>query len=417
SLIKDEYIPKQTPSSISKQLFKLSLPSLIKLVYLWLQSSACKPHEHTGNRAAEEKDNTDYIYTIYEHDSFISNKVPKKTIIDRIVSYDWRAGLNFQQLSQLECQLLFDQPHSHSWVCSKFQNANNQDFIPLIEPNFLVQNIHSCFYPMFKAHVHITKHPNLSLIIIRIQFFEGDSHIILNQANPFGKAHWIALPLSSPYIFHKAKSDIFSRLVIQAFEKTFGETEQGFIKVTLLEMLPINSLESLMKFKGASRSTKAMGPWSVYADNLIDDSPLERPKLKSDIYRHKSIISTIATRNLSHTEQIKQLANLRFTGRTHSIEQGSSSRAPLSMAEFKIEGRYQEKQPTVNYTQSNRLPANDKKISKNFSPVFTLRLEGTDIFGGLHELALEAIADSKHLPSYLTGEDGVTAGLVRKGKL
>ena len=52
-----------------------------------------------------------------------------------------------------------------------------------------------------------------------------------------------------------------------------------------------------------------------------------------------------------------------------------------------------------------------------WSPNVRITFQGTHVFAGIRQLVEAGIIDGERMPGWMTGEDGVTAGVVRHGRI
>lgn len=301
-------------------------------------------------------------------------------------------GLNLLQVAQVQCKSLLESSRdTHNWTYSTLYSAG-VEFVPTIDPSSFIKSLNKALYPMVIGHMYTMTYDELSLVIVRIQIFEqkyGNA-----ESNPFSPLRpiYLAFPNSSPHVLHTWGDDVYITSVFHTLAEVLSRPGRPvtYKKSTLL---PTKDLTTFATLKGVSRHSSALGPWSVYAENLVDVSPLNMFQSTEKKQRRLSATDDSIQKRI-------RLANTRFTGRPdggptkQQREDGKEfeSRFPISMAEFKITD-----------------PLDDTLTH----PSITIRLEGKDVFAGLYELAVDHSDDIEKLPEYLTGEDGVTSGIVR----
>lgn len=417
------YIPSYSTESLITILDRLSTESLYQLCIHWTKSVNTQPYVPK-----------DSIYTqqglcnklIKEIKSLLRNTHSGKTDIIRKITYEyWSDGLNLLQLAQIDCQLIIDGSGHFYWHFSRILDVEGNEFCLDVDPQLFAQDVASKLSKLYFTYVYILKHPRLSLHIIKIQVFDlNQKDGLLDPDKPqvsSYRPYFICLPTETTYIFHSVShDDVVCKLIMQTIEQCLPTHEQNQLKLdTPSDQKPIASLETIYTLKGSSRLGKTLGIWSPYADGVIDIAPLGVLDKHSTLQEHSN------DKEDTIEAKLQDIASLRFHGVTNDVnspnrgskkrqfaaidesEANSSrshfaSRIPLQHAEFVI-------QEPMN--QSTLIRSNIK-----------LKLSGTDVFGGLHELSV-ATSDSKkmiinpeEIPHWLTGEDGATFGHIRDGK-
>lgn len=243
----------------------------------------------------------------------------------------------------------------------------------------------------------------LQIRFVRVQIFEAKSVTALLSSSVVDRYNaappvYLAFPDSSPHIVHSylPSDNVYMKTVFQALSIVLGQNSKP-LHIKRSSEIPVKSLTALTILKGTNRGAKAQGAWGIYARGEADtqNSPLEplseskkrcaEDQLKKDLQRPKSDMST---------ESLEKLTNLRFYGSVE-MPQDMDTNVQFSSAEFAIKSIYEGK--------------------TNFTPTITLRLQGSDVFQGVKDLALNRIVDITTLPGWLTGEYGTSSGTIING--
>ena len=109
-------------------------------------------------------------------------------------------------------------------------------------------------------------------------------------------------------------------------------------------------------------------------------------------------------KRLMSNKSLVKLANERFHGDSEYMEDKEEitecTNVQFSSAEFSIKSRYR----------------GSGRNNEPFIPNITMRLQGSDVFGGIKELALKRIVDITKIPGWLTGENGASSGAIVNGR-
>ncbi|TID22571.1 hypothetical protein CANINC_003346 [Pichia inconspicua] len=300
------------------------------------------------------------------------------------------------------------------------------------------------------------------------------------QCKPQVRSHkpfYVLLPLNSPHVIHSPynSDNIAAKLVMQTLETSLmhiysKERSMARKSVKLMKnpisaisvdqkikifkdcdiVKPIKNLNSMFMLKGLTRFGSALGAWSPYASGDVDIDIL------GDEYRHLIINPEDYVDLTSETDdeadsdvvddsndkgtivKIKErlvVSDLRFKGTVRRIDLDTMLNSNVSKNVLNNHGEMDINEENFITNESNRL--NDKYASiipiqetkfeveseivsmsqeaKRFN--FKLELFGTDVFGGLHELAAKGIVDPYTVPDWLTGQNGPSGGCVKKGRL
>lgn len=253
---------------------------------------------------------------------------------------------------------------------------------------------------------------------------------------------------------NRPKSKQISSIVSQDRVKIFKDADVS---------TPIRNLNSIFILKGISRFGSSIGPWAPYADGIVDMGIFENELKHIAIQPEKFIDLTddIGTDNNSALKERKIVAALKFKGSVskvkskklfetgeldldssevfNNVDQNNietilidddendaivkddvgktidayASLVPIHESRFQIEDDI-----VINLVNKEKDSKKQKPIAKSERCKFNFQMDllGSDIFGGLHELAVRDIIDPYKVPDWLTGETGSSGGIVKKGK-
>lgn len=364
------------------------------------------------------------------------HKSTKSQIIDKILYDFWAGGLNLLQLAQIDCQLIVDNPNAYFWVLSSVKDAWDKETPISLDPPSFLKKMAQHLSDIFMCYIYVCTHPEMPLVIIRIQVFDllpGNlSGRVRNRAErphiTSHKPYFLAVPSNSPHIIHSPGNDVVSEVVLQVVESSLPSDSRNFLRLERSgSQKAVRSLESMHILKGSSRFANCMGAWAPYADGVADISPLAK------LDEHAVVKGPLALQQCDTKEQRREkLANVRFKGTSsgqlvsdrlydHSkplkqkkrqnddIDDDRRSRirpdnkyrsiAPIRYAEFEIQ---------------EPLCDEDDELSH-----VVVKLVGNDVFAGLHELSVQKrtdVVDPETLPGWLTGEEGLSCGVVKNGQ-
>lgn len=410
--LSNTYIPPLPPKTTFQILNRLATKSLYDLSELWARWA---PTQRQLTR--EEKDDglTQSQMSEIVVESIRSMREKKQTkvrLINAILVDFWRTGLNLLQLAQCDIQYIVDKPNNYSWISStaKFTNGENYTF-SLDSQVFLDRLVHE-LGSLYLVHVYISKHPHFPLTLVRVQLF--DTGVMKRESRSKSKSpdifsrkpYYLAIPLSSSQIIHGETRDQLSKLILQAVERSISSSVKQ-IRLSPNTEAPVKNLESMHIFKGVSRFSQSIGPWAKYADGTVDRSPLADPK---EVETEQPVLDEESER--------KAIANIRFKGSAEPLQPDRlfEDTRPVKQRKLEhlVENRNYDKSQysSIAPIQFARFDLSDRECSE---VNIRMRLRGNDIFGGLHEMCARGDADARRIPSWLTGEEGMSSGVITDG--
>ncbi|VEU22425.1 DEKNAAC103314 [Brettanomyces naardenensis] len=460
-ILSNTYVPPLRPSIIAKELTRLSSESLFNLVDLWFtlpvtQPTPSKRQRRTG--ITQIKLIQDYRKIVYNVRH--AKSAPKRKLIDRILVDFYPNGLNALQLAQMDIQLMVDKPNLYSWVSSMAKIVSKvgpidelkdslDDFIFSLDSQSFLDHLIRNLANLYLTHIYISRHPQLPLIIIRIQMYEyvhlkrarrrNISGNLVNGDNPdiiSRRPYYLAIPTSSPNLIHSVSNvdDLASKLILQSVETTLSCSIHQ-VKLVRNKEAPLKTLEAMHILKGVSRFGNTLGSWAPYADGTVDIGPLGRP------VEHAILKPSNAgqyDQPSSEREERKAIAALRFKGSLNTElksdklfedKMSSNKRQKKDISDKENEEDEEGDLDDTNeyasivpiqtgefYVQNSLKKKYNGEVRSNDPPNVRIRLFGADIFAGLHELAVEGVVDPRTMPSWLTGEEGLQHGIIKEGE-
>jgi central kinetochore subunit Mis15/CHL4 len=468
-------IPSSNPSVV-KSLFRLSRPSLLAIVLDWLDErnqDMTAPHlaeddgqkrEYDLHPAALSLEELREIYTDLQ-----ARKGSKREVVDRILEGDWRHGITLYQLAMLDMQYLYDHPTSQKWTALKVvrlatehsTTTDNKTSMPRFHPSTFLQNMQKEILPDVKAHYNLDRHPTLPLWILRIYVVDSPYNSLLAfqpSSNTFdaSKVFYIAFPDASPFVHvslttatGSAQGSIsdnksLRKLTLDGIPKAFSKPRERYkLESTSLSA---RNLEALCEKRGGDRTNAAGGGWGQYAEET-KDNPL-------DIQLHRSSSDQTTDENMDESvmkraegmkrkreddeviiKRRKLVAKGRFgnsavpndgkgierldvrleevypSSSTDSISVEISPGPNDATDSRKAKGR----RSTISTELDRRDP--EEEDDGEWRPDIRVTFQGSHIFAGIRELVEQGVVDGERMPGWMTGEEGVSIGIVREGRI
>lgn len=436
--LSDDFVPQIERNIIMRKLLKLPLPVLCHLVSHWAMKYG-----------TELKLDLESLNSTL--DSLRKRKVKRRVLATRILLEYWPKGLHLYQLAQVDCYLLVHRPNSYYWNSSTAWNAKNEKSIVQLDFDRFVTNFRIDLQKFYLSDVHTFRHPDLPLMILRVQLFDYNNAFISKSPNlnlngdrvlphPAPRSdlssglqlisrspYYIAFPMNSPNIIHSPDDDSYAKLIMQSVQKNLSDREPIILRIN--QSNTVRSLEAVQLLQGVSRYSNSLGPWACYADTSFEITPLSkieehqsikgkrvlvRDDLPDDSVSHevirlrheKAMIrfkgSKVGVRNRKAYE-LK-----RFTNRIHNPDKEISNPPIINPQAI---SKYSSLVPVekVDFTFKSEKPESNGNISIKF------KFRGKDVFGGLHELCDKQLINVDKVPGWLAGENGVDSGFVVEG--
>jgi len=460
-----QLIPATHPA-VFKTLHRLSRPSLLSLVLDWLDE---RNQENTGpyllsqNDADDAQDTYPPVTSLHAlreiYTDLQAKKGSKRDVVDRIIEGDWRDGISLYQLAMADMQYLYDHPASQKWTALKIVRLNPSEdkkppSIPRFHPATFLQNLQREVLPDVKAHYNLDRHSTLPLTILRIFILESPYNTTLalqsrQKAFDSSKTFYVAFPDCSPYVYVSlaaptipgatADNKSFRKLMLEGIPKAFSKPRERYkLESTSLSA---RNLDALVEQRGGGRTNAAGGGWSVYvSDSKATANPLnlqqptpeasvpeEGPEEPTSLGMKRKRVS-----DASVLKRRKLLATSRF-GSTGLPNDGKG----IERLDIQIQDTFPSKtpveeediwnpdpSPTSNQHKKGRRSTinferhDDEEVQTDgWRPDVRITFQGQHVFAGIRKLVEEGVVDGEKMPGWMTGEEGVSIGVVKEGRI
>lgn len=347
--------------------------------------------------------------------------------------------------------------------------------VPRFHPSSFLQNLQAQVLPDVKSHYSFDRPKDMALLLLRIFILDSPYNSKLATSAAGGDASrtlYVAFPDGSPHIYiskpqsigSTASSDTKSlqALIIEGIPKALSRPRRRYtLKTTSLSTRHIHEL---LDRRGPGRTNSAGGGWSIYADEKKKGSPLgtllpspplseadDRTSTKrlgqGQAFRDRAV-SPDTARYERRVKRARMIAQARF-GDSARIDDGKGvERFDVVIDDpFHVEtenvndhGEDREKEPDASHSRpqdiSARRSATDMAFDRvreeddeggggddfdgddrTWRPSIRLTFHGPHVFAGVRQLVEAGIIDGEKMPGWLTGEEGVTIGAVRHGRI
>jgi central kinetochore subunit Mis15/CHL4 len=443
-----------TNSYVIKTLSKLSRPSLLSLAASWcapeLQDS-CAPfilaegEDEASGAAYDAATSLSQVEGLYSED-LPSRKGTKREIVDRILAGDWRHGISLYQLAMTETRYILDQPSSNRWTAFKLQRHDGEPEtnLPCFNPHSFLRNLQQEIAPLAKAHYALSTPPEFPGTVLRIYLHDtpyntqsavrSSSKFSSSSRASINKSMFVLFPTGTPYIYVSlsstgssiidADSKSLQKFIVEAIPKALSSPGERY-KLTSTA-LTTRSLTALLAHRGAERTNRVAGGWSIFADEKTNMNTLNYTKLedvKLSIPEDQDAMD-VEEKELGKSRGIKRSLSFSHTKPTSSLP--SPQRKRLKLVAAGRFGTYGLPDDGNNFNRldvrttdsfSRRPGMEDEEDEDAFRPNVRLSFQGSHVFAGIRKLVELGTVDGEAMPGWMTGEAGVSIGTIKDGRI
>ncbi|KUJ06581.1 CHL4-domain-containing protein [Mollisia scopiformis] len=472
-----QLVPSTHPA-VHRTLLRLSRQSMISLVLDWLDE---RNQENTAPYllSSDDEDNDENDDDLYPPASSLAalreiytdlqgRKGGKRDVVDRAIEGDWRDGISLYQLAMADMQYLYDHPSSQKWNALKITRLTNDQektspSIPRFHPATFLRNLQQEVLPDVKAHYNLDRHATLPLLILRVFIVESpyNTSLALQSVNQnsildSNKTFYVAFPDSSPHVFVSATFNAQSssrgpssnnkslrRLILEGIPKAFSKPRERYTLQST--SLSAKNLEALVEKRGGGRTSAAGGGWSVYAeekhgkDNPLNTQlPTPEASILDDVESNTKEEEKGLKRKREEAHDVVKRRRLVAQGRFGNTAKADDGKG-IERLDIRVEDLFPEadaaEEEDLNLDDSAR-DRNSKRKGRRSSisieldkaeeddvqadgwrPDVRITLHGSHVFAGIRDLIEAGIVEGEKMPGWMTGEEGVSLGVVRDGRI
>ncbi|KAH8892015.1 CHL4-domain-containing protein [Thozetella sp. PMI_491] len=342
--------------------------------------------------------------------------------------------------------------------------------LPIFHPQSFLQTLQTQVLPDVKVHYCFDRHGSLPVTLLRILVLDSPYNTTLALQDADGRAGsfdssrsiYVAFPDSSPHVYiSKAQTNVMFQpgdaktlhnLIIEGIPKALSRPREHFtLKPTNLST---KNLAELVDRRGPNRTNRAGGGWSFYSDKMQHLSPLvtvlPTPPLSDESSDSRKPRGASRKRALSPgsrqderlAKQAKLIARARF-GDSNKLDDGKGvERVDIALQDpfpdtNGAEDRDAEPREGVSQVRRPSRKAgrrSDVEVAlergreaveeegggesdESWKPEIRLTFHGVHVFAGIRRLVEQGIVDGERMPGWMTGQEGVTVGVVRSGRI
>lgn len=439
-----------------------------------------RPHDYDDSMY-EASQSLEDLRDIYSSMREAGNKGSKREVVDRILEGDWRMGLTLHQLAMADMQHLQDRPLSLRWtafqvVALKMVDAVEQDgadgelslevdreslAVPRFHPTTFLRNLQARLPPDVKTHCTFDRHPTLPLLLLRIFIFDSpySTNLVAGDSIPpnfdASRTVYLAFPDGSPYVYVSNAAAVtgtaltsevksLRAMVVEGIPNALSKPRERYtLKST---SLATKNLDELVERRGGGRGNAAGGGWTFYADMRTKESPLDVNLPTPPLSDEDADGVGAKRRGGWQTEEQKAQKRRRLVaqgrfGDSARIDDGLG----VDRVDVVIEDPFPSAAVAASDVRSRREETSSKRTGRRSTldaalqqemelcedeeddvstgsrsdscPRIKLTFHGSHVFAGIRQLVEAGAIDGERMPGWMTGEEGVTIGAVKHGRI
>ncbi|RDA92231.1 hypothetical protein CP533_5729 [Ophiocordyceps camponoti-saundersi (nom. inval.)] len=344
--------------------------------------------------------------------------------------------------------------------------------IPRFHPSTFLQKLQDQVPPDVKAHYHFYRPRDFPVLLLRVFVIDSpyNTSLALSAQNPTAagtsfassRTIYLAFPDGSPSLYISrsqstgpislGESKSLHGLIVNGVSKALSQPRQRFDLKSI--NLSSRNLYALLDRRGGGRGNAAAGGWSIYADERVKESPLDtvpprRPLLSdskvgvaapkrpapSELSRELKRAKLVAKARFANealvtdgkgVERVDILMKDPFPVNEDDDNGGGGGLAPDADASAEENGDTARKRaPDRRRSKMDAMlqqvliedEDGDEADTPGWTPAVRLSFQGTHVFAGIRQLVEAGVVDGERMPGWMTGEEGVTTGVVRHGRI
>ncbi|KAL2134066.1 hypothetical protein VTI74DRAFT_1122 [Chaetomium olivicolor] len=347
--------------------------------------------------------------------------------------------------------------------------------VPRFHPSTFLRTLAAQVLPDVKAHYNFDAHRTLGVLVLRVWVVEspyntgaglqggGNGTAGMGAGMGFDTARtvYVAFPDGAPYVYISkpqttgaaagaggGESKSLRALLVKGIPKALSRPLQRERFTLQSTNLVTRNLAEMVERRGGGRTNFAAGGWEVYADEKKKESPLDlvlpSPPLSDEVGaagtgKRAVPWSAVEKKEERAEKRAKLVARARF-GESAKVGDGRGvERVDVVMedpfprqagVEEEDEGLEEAGEPLAMTGRRSRVDAilertaedddhgqEEDEPTQGWRPYVRLTFHGSHVFAGIRQLVEKGIVDGERMPGWMTGEEGVTIGAVRNGRI
>ncbi|KAI9831451.1 MAG: hypothetical protein M1819_005050 [Sarea resinae] len=346
-----------------------------------------------------------------------------------------------------------------------------QEIAPIVKAHFYLTRAPSLPVTLLRVYIHDSPYNS------QRSLFESDA--VRQAISDSAKTLYVAFPDGAPAIYVSlvttpgqsaaGEGRSLRKVVLDALPKALSRPRARF---TLRpSSLSARSLTALLALRGPGRGSAAPGGWSIFADGSAEDSPLDhalpeskrldkqqehadtqedKPDKTNGVSRRRGRPQSTSDSTVSPATKKRRLtAKGRFGDSALESDGKGLERLDIRIEDplpqdTRISSRatisgVANASPTPSEASVQATPSQPEKRGRGrprrssfptivddpttsegdtgWRPSIQLTFHGTHVFAGIRKLVEDGVVDGLKMPGWMTGEAGVSVGVVRDGRV
>ncbi|KAF9285906.1 hypothetical protein BGZ68_003391 [Mortierella alpina] len=315
----------------------------------------------------------EYQKHVAERYEAMREKATKKSIVERILGFDWSTGLSSSQIAELDLQYYSRNPNLKTWRALKLDYGDQDgEGRANISPSKIEKTLAHYLGPYFKHHIQTLQ--DKDMIWIRICIHDGLAPNVLPVPATVVYFIWFT---NSEYLLSSTIKAEWRDFIMEALLRLFKAKE--VVEWPLTGKSP-TSLAALLLQK------ESQGAFSRYRLNQLDENPLSTaPKKRKAEDSHQKYAK--GERDIS-AEDMSRIASRNWTV---ASEFGPNAQPSLARVDIQLNLPYTNK-------------AKDFELGRLNRQAFPMKVifEGPNVIEGLKSLIPLGMTDPAGMPKFLT---------------
>lgn len=386
-------------------------------------------------------------------------------IVDLQFLQDHDSALRWTALKVVPIDSLEEQEIRRSAVLTPVERtkpvpASLKEFYPSFHASTFLRNLQREIAPVVKAHFYLERLSARSLTILRLYVTDSPYASSIRPREETltdsSRTLFIVFPDSCPFIYVSILGSLGVSKPSESSSANLAHDIMSLKKITL-EAVPkamsrphyryglentsfsAKSLSAMLNFRGPGKRNASQGAYAIFAEGSVDESPLN-PGSRRNSYKKpleereddrdppsekatgldagkkrkrplQPTNSNLPIPDSDNSKKRKVTAGRRF-GSADVSRSGSNGidRCQIRFADPLIgTSTHMHKAQT----DTDGPPKEDGDQAGNIAVVF----HGSDVFSGIRQLVEAGVITEEKMPTWMTGELGVSSGVVRNGEL
>lgn len=353
-----------------------------------------------------------------------------------------------------------------------------EDRLPRFHSSTFLMNLEEAMSSLLKAHYGLKRMTSMPITLLRIQVYDSPyaSQGSLSTSTFKGLIDesmtiYVAFPDNTSYIYISHAGTLgltksgdgksLREIVVDAIPGAMSRFKERYVlKPTSLST---RSLTALLALRGPGRGNVASGGWSIFAEEIVEKSPLaislsqaplehgkdeEKESMSSQrcssLEEHQNLFDQGTTQrdgvNQPARKRRRIVAQHRFAASGIDGDGKSLERLDICLedpfpddlvpeASAGLVSEQAEIAVQVSSSRSGRRSnlsllaargasdAGEDVQSDGWTPSLQLTFHGTHVFAGIRKLVESGAVDGETTPGWMTGENGVSIGVVHGGRM